>query len=104
MNKKESLAFLQSCIDSIDAASDEEIALLQEAYATNCVLPIENSVFEFIPPMDISGCLFESSGVMQIKISDFECVADAHKGQWNYNMRGVRTNNQQSDESLPYAA
>ncbi len=64
MNKKESLAFLQSCIDSIDVASDEEIALLEEAYETNCVMPIENSVFEFISPMDIGGCLFETSGVI----------------------------------------
>jgi hypothetical protein len=102
MDKKESLAFLQSCIDSIDAASDEEIVLLQEAYTANCILPLENSAFEFIPPTDKDGCLVETSEEM--KIPDLECNLDVPKEQWNYNMQGVSTNNQQSDESFPYAA
>lgn len=104
MNKKESLAFLQGCIDSLDVASDEEIALLQQAYETHCILPMESAIFQFIPPMDIAGCLFETNGMMRIKISDLKCDVDAQKGQWNYNIGGVRTNNQQSNESLPYAA
>ena len=39
MNKKESLAFLQSCIDKTNAATDEEIISLQKAYEKNCTGP-----------------------------------------------------------------
>ena len=46
MDKNESLAFLQSCIDSINVATLDEIALLQKAYEINCVAPIVFSDFE----------------------------------------------------------
>lgn len=104
MNKEESLAFLQSCIDNINTASDEEVAFLQGVYTEKCTLSIEDSLFEVIPPPDIVECLFEINEVMEIKIPDFKCTVDAHNSQWNYSMRGIRTSNQQSDGSLPYAA
>ena len=43
MDKKESLAFLQSCIEQINAATDEEIVALQELYDLHCVESLENS-------------------------------------------------------------
>lgn len=104
MNKKESLAFLQSCIDSINAATTEEIAWFQESYALNCADFTISSIFEFIPPVDIVGCLYEANEVMHMKISDAECVVDILENQWNYNLRGTCANNEQSDENLPYAA
>lgn len=49
MNKDKSLTFLQSCINSINIASEEEIALLKEKYNADCVLHLESSDFKFIP-------------------------------------------------------
>lgn len=104
MNKEESLAFLQNCIDNINVVSDEEVAFLQEVYMAKCTSSIEESLFEVIPPLDIDECLFEIKEVMEIKIPDFKCTVKAHDSQWNYSMKGIRTNNQQSDGSLSYAA
>lgn len=102
MDKKESLAFLQSCIDRISAISDEEIAILQELYALNCVESMENLDFKIIPPTD--SCLYDKNEVIEIKISETECVVEKNKEQWVYNIKGSITTNEQSDENLPYAA
>lgn len=104
MDKKESLAFLQSCIDRINAISDEEIAVLQELYALNCAESMGNSDFKIIPPMDIDSCLYDKNEVIEIKISETECVVEKNKEQWVYNIKGSITTNEQSDENLPYAA
>lgn len=104
MNKEESLAFLQKCIDHVNMASDEEVAFLQEAYMAKCTSSIEDSLFEIIPPLDIVECLFETNEVMEMKIPNFKCTLDAHISQWYYSMKGIRTSNQQSDGSLSYAA
>lgn len=104
MNKNESLAFLQSCIDNINAASCEEIAMFQESYALNCTDSIVSSIFEFIPPMETIEYLYETSEIKHMKISNDESGVDVLENQWNYNIRGNSTNNEQSNESLPYAA
>lgn len=104
MDKRESLAFLQSCIDRINVATDEEIAMLQKSYALNCIEFLESSDFQFIPPTDSDSCLYEKNEVIKMKISEIECIVEKNKVQWNYNIEGSVTVNEQSDESLPYAA
>lgn len=104
MNKRESIAFLQSCIDRINVATDEEIAMLQESYALNCSEFMESLEFQFIPPTDNDSCLYEKNDVIKIKISEKECVEEKNKMQWNYNIEGFITTNEQSDDNLPYAA
>ena len=47
MDKSESLAFLQSCIDNIDATTPAQIAIFQELYKMNCVKPILEESVEY---------------------------------------------------------
>ena len=37
MNKKDSLKFLQSCIDRIDNASEEDIEMFRKKYDIHCM-------------------------------------------------------------------
>lgn len=104
MNKKESLAFLQSCIDRINVATDEEIAVLQESYELNCIEFIESSDFQFIPPTDSTSSLYEKNEVREMTIFENECVVERNKVQWKYNVEGTITFNEQGDDNLPYAA
>lgn len=102
MDKKESLAFLQSCIDSVNVATCEEIELFQKIYELNCTKLITSSNFEFIPPVDVVNCAYETSGTIKMTISETECIV--HKIKCNYNFVGIRGSNEQSDNNLPYAA
>ena len=104
MNKKESLAFLQSCIDAINDATDEDIALFQESYTINCVQSIISSDFEFVPPVEVVDCLYETNEVMTLKILEEECVRVSNNVQWNYSLDGIIANNDQSDDHIPCAA
>lgn len=54
MNKKDSLNFLQSCIDRIANASEEDIEMFRMKYDIHCTEPMISSEFEFISPVDIS--------------------------------------------------
>lgn len=54
MNKKDSLNFLQSCIDRIANASEEDIEMFRMKYDMHCMEPMISSEFEFISPGDIS--------------------------------------------------
>lgn len=104
MDKNESLAFLQSCIDSINVATLDEIALLQKAYEINCVAPIVSSDFEFVHPSDLSTYLYERTKVVNMKISKTDCIMNVNEISWNYNLEGISANNEQSNENLSYAA
>ena len=48
MNKKDSLNFLQSCIDKIANASEEDIEMFRMKYDMHCMEPMISSEFEFI--------------------------------------------------------
>ena len=106
MNKRESLDFLQSCIDRINVATDEEIAVFQESYALNCIEFVESLDFQFIPPTDSDSCLYEKNEVREITILENECVIEKNKVQWKYNnnIKGPDKINEQSEENLPCAA
>ena len=104
MDKNESLAFLQSCIDSINVATLDEIALLQKAYEINCVAPIVSSDFEFVHPCDLSTYLYQRTKVVNMKISKTDCIMNVNEISWNYNLEGISANNEQSNENLSYAA
>lgn len=53
MNKKDSLEFLQSCINSVANASEEDIEMFRMKYDMHCSEPLTSSELEFIPPIDI---------------------------------------------------
>ena len=92
MDKNESLDFLQSCIDSINVATLDEIALLQKAYEISCVAPIVSSDFEFVHPSDLSTYLYERTEVVNMKISKTDCIMNVNKISWKYNLEGIRKN------------
>ena len=52
MNKKDNLNFLQSCIDKIANASEEDIEMFRMKYNIHCREPLTSSEFEFISPTD----------------------------------------------------
>ena len=54
MSKNDSLNFLQSCIDRIANASEEDIEMFRMKYDMHCMEPMISSEFEFISPGDIS--------------------------------------------------
>lgn len=54
MNKKDSLNFLQSCIDRIANALEEDIEMFRMKYDMHCMEQMISSEFEFISPGDIS--------------------------------------------------
>ena len=56
MNKKDSLNFLQSCIDKIANASEEDIEMFRMKYNIHCREPLTSSEFEFISPTDQNQC------------------------------------------------
>ena len=70
MNKKDSLNFLQSCIDRIANASEEEIEMFRMKYDMHCMEPLTSSEFEFIPPTDLESLQTESVGEIKLKISE----------------------------------
>ena len=39
MNKEESLSFLQSCIDKVNCATEQDINLFQKNYGLKCAIP-----------------------------------------------------------------
>lgn len=101
MNKKKSLDFLQSCIDRVQAASDEEIKRYREAYISNCIEQNFSSAFEFISPMDDDGYLYETNDIRQMKFSNSDC--NMHDMKWScYRMKKYRSN--ESGSELVYAA
>lgn len=60
MNKKDSLNFLQSCIDRITNASEEDIEMFRMKYDMHCMESLASSEFEFISPTDLESLHAES--------------------------------------------
>ena len=107
MNKIESLAFLQNCIDNVGIATSEEIAFLQNVYEKNCATPLVSSDFEFVCPMptDLSTYLCKTNELVQIMIPKTDYRINTKEGfLWDYNIEGITTNNEPNGENLPYAA
>lgn len=53
INKKDSLNFLQNCIDRIANASEEDIEMFRMKHDMHCREPLTSSEFEFISPTDL---------------------------------------------------
>lgn len=53
MNKEYSLDILQSCIDRIINAPEEDVEMFREKYNMHCREPLTSSKFQFIPPADL---------------------------------------------------
>ena len=52
MNKEESLNFLQSCMEKLKTASEQDIQFFKDIYRKDCVSSVESSDFEFVFPIN----------------------------------------------------
>lgn len=103
MNKEESLTFLQSCMEKVKMASEQDIQFYREVYRLDCVSPTENSNFEFVFPAIDLQCNYEINDEY-----DFDACAlvsnRTPKMQLNYSFLGTNLLNQQNNDNLLYAA
>ena len=68
MNKRDSLNFLQSCIDRIANASEEDIEMFQMKYGMYCMEPLTSSEFELILPTDLG----QEAGILGNSIAEMK--------------------------------
>lgn len=104
MDKKASLAFLQSCIDMVESASEQDIVILQRAYDANCLLPLVSSEFEFIPPITEKDYIIDATEKMNIVFNDQELMKSQNKVQVSYKLVGNLANNEQEIMNAAFAA
>ena len=104
MNKKDSLNFLQSCIDRIANASEEEIEMFRMKYDMHCMEPLTSSEFEFIPPTDLESLQTESVGEIKLKISESSKFDPRNKVKMDYYFVGLNTKNSQENGNAAFAA
>ncbi len=104
MDKNESLAFLQSCIDMVNTASDEDVRVFQEIYAKTCGVPLISSECEFVPPVNPDDFCFEMAERFETTISDAELKENTKKIPLNYNFVGRYAGNVQENDDAAFAA
>lgn len=66
MNKQDSLKFLQSCIDRIANASDEDVEMFQMKYDTHCIEPEKKFCTNMTKSFDLFSCPFCGSDQCKI--------------------------------------
>lgn len=102
MDKKESLAFLQSCIDRVNSATSEEIKTFQNIYASKCLIPLVSSEVEFLPPVNSKEYSFEKR--IEVTFSEKELALSAEKVPVNYYFEEKYANNRQENNDAAFAA
>ena len=91
MNKEKSLTFLQSCIEKVKKATEQDIQFYKEVYDKEYVLSNKNSEFEFVFPADNK---YEINDEFELDICN----------QMEYNFLETGSFNQDTSANLPYAA
>lgn len=104
MNKKDSLKFLQSCIDRITNASEEDIEMFRMKYDMHCMEPLTSSEFEFISPIDLESLQAESVGELKLKISESSMFDTRNKVKIDYYFVGLNIKNSQENGNAAFAA
>lgn len=103
MNKEESLSFLQSCIDMVNLATEQDVKFFQEIYKMDCATPVVSPDFEFVFPTSDFECQYEIKDVYNL-ITNGEDFRKSTKKKISYNFWGAESINQQNDDDLPYAS
>ena len=103
MNKEESLAFLQSCMEKLNTASEQDIQFFKDVYQKDCVLPTASSDFEFVFPTNDLQCNYVISNEFDLDICSFR-DKQVIKKHFEYSFLGENLLNQQSNDNLPFAA
>ena len=99
MNKEKSLSFLQSCIEKVKKATEQDIRFYKEVYDREYVLSDKNSEFEFVFPADDK---YEINDEFELDICN-QGIRNAKK-QMEYNFLQTSSFNQDISANLPYAA
>lgn len=95
MKKEESLSFLQSCIDKIALATEEDIKRYQEIYEEECSIPLVSDDFEFLYPSTYS----KSQAIEPMLIK-----SDNRRDLKGYYLLVKNVSNQQNNDNLVFAA
>lgn len=102
MNKEESLAFLQKCIEKVKNATEQDIQFYKDVYNRECV-PVEKaSEFEFVFPTNDIGCEYEINDEYELDVCNQDTTNN--KEEMEYNFLGTDSFNQETSDNLPYAA
>lgn len=99
MNKEKSLTFLQSCIEKVKKATEQDIQFYKEVYDKEYVLSNKNSEFEFVFPANDK---YEINDEFELDICN-QGIRD-NKNQMEYNFLETGSFNQDASANLPYAA
>lgn len=103
MNKQESLAFLQSCIEKVKKATEKDIQFYKEVYNEECISTEKESKFQFVFPSNDFKYKYEINEVFELDACNQD-IRKTEKSQMEYNFLGVSSINQQNNSNLPYAA
>lgn len=104
MNKKDSLNFLQNCIDRIANASEEDIEMFRMKYDMHCRESLTSSEFEFISPTDLESMQAESVEEIKLTISESSMLGKRNKVKMDYYFVGLNTKNSQENDNAAFAA
>lgn len=99
MNKEKSLTFLQSCIEKVKKATEQDIQFYKAVYDRECAPSDKNSEFEFVFPANDK---YEINDKFELDICNQGIKND--KSQMKYNFLGTVSFNQDISANLPYAA
>lgn len=102
MNKEESLAFLQECMERVEAMTVEEVDVLQKSYDFFCDGFGETAEFEFISPLQALNYDAQPR-IDNFRFSKEECEMD-NGSYWKISVEGFSGVNESDDEELSFAA
>ena len=104
MNKKDSLNFLQSCIDRIANASEEDIERYRMKYDMHCMKLMITYKLEYISPTDLESQKEESVEEIKMTISESSMLGTRSKIKMDYYFVGLSIKNSQENGNAAFAA
>lgn len=104
MNKKDSLKFLQSCIDMIESASEEDVQMFQKKYERHCIEPKTFPEFELIPPVDLDPVKVECVEKSTMILPESSILQEHSEMKQIYYFGKLQIKNSQEIENAAFAA
>ena len=101
MNKEESLAFLENCLEKVKKASAQDIDFFRKMYKLDCISSAETSDFEFVFPTIGLQCKYEIND--EFDLNACELINNkSSKIQFNYSFICTNLFNQQNEYANTY--
>lgn len=104
MDKKDSLNFLQGCIDRIANATEKDIEMFRMKYDIHCMEPLASSEFKFISPTDLESLQAENVEEIKLTISENYRLDSKDKVRMHYFLGGNDIKNSQGNDNAAFAA